>query len=250
MDQPEPLPDFTGATYLAVLGRLHDALQPRRYLEVGTFDGTSLAVARCASIAVDPGFPFADMATVAGVIDKPSLMLFRMTSDAFFAAHDPAALLGGPVQFAFLDGMHRCEFLLRDFINTERHCARNSVIALHDCLPLEASIADRAYRSRPSIAPWRSWWWAGDVWRTARLLRLVRPDLSFTILDAPPTGLVLVTNLDPGSTVLAHGYDAHLRTMLSWSLDEIGIAQHLADMQVESTEAYATEEQIGTRFWL
>ena len=249
MEQPELLPDFTGATYLTVLERLHAVLRPRNYFEVGTFDGTSLALARCASIAVDPGFPFADMTTVGRVIDKPQLMMFRMTSDAFFAAHNPATLFGGPVQFAFLDGMHRCEFLLRDFINTERHCARNSVIALHDCLPLEEPITDRAYLAKVPVAPWRAWWWAGDVWRTARLLRRVRPDLSFTVLNAPPTGLVLITNLDPGSTVLADGYDAHVRAMLS-SLNDIGVSNHLAEVEIESTEAYVNEEQIGSRFWL
>jgi len=250
MDGPDVLPDLPGAPYLQVLERLHTALRPRNYLEIGTFDGTSLALARCASIAVDPGFPFSDPAIIARVVDKPQLLLYRMTSDAFFASHDPAALLGDRVQLAFLDGMHRCEFLLRDLINTERHCARNSVIALHDCLPVEEPMTDRTFLARPSLAPWRAWWWAGDVWRTARLLRRVRPDLSFTVLDAPPTGLVLITNLDPGSTVLADGYDAHVRTMLSWSLDEIGVRRHLADMDPQSTEAFATAEQLSTRFWL
>jgi len=244
------LPDFAGVGYLEVLRTLHKVLQPRNYFEIGTFTGASLALADCASLAIDPGFLFEDIEVVRRIVSKPRLLLFRMASDLFFQQHDPCALLGEKIQLAFLDGMHRCEFLLRDFINTERHCARNSIIVLHDCVPVEEPMTDRGYLARPPIEPHREHWWAGDVWRTARLLRQMRPDLSFTTLDAPPTGLVLITNLDPGSTALSDCYDEHVRTMLGWSLDEIGLRQHATDMQVEPTSAYVTAEQISTRFWL
>lgn len=247
---PNSLPDFAGHGYLQVLQTLHEVLQPRNYLEIGSLTGASLALAECASLAVDPRFQFEDAAVVRRIVSKPCLMLFRMASDRFFQQHDPAALLGDRVQFAFLDGMHRCEFLLRDFINTERHCARNSIIVLHDCVPVEEPMTDRYYMARPAIEPHRKHWWAGDVWRTARLLRRMRPDLSFTTLDAPPTGVVLITNLDPGSQALSNRYDEHVRTMLSWSLTEIGLWQHAAEMQVESTRDYVTSEQLTTRFWL
>lgn len=247
---PETLPDLTGAYYLDVLQSLHTILQPRNYFEIGTFTGQSLALADCPSIAVDPRFPITDPEIVARIVGKPQLHLFRMSSDRFFQRHDPARLFGEPVQLAFLDGMHRCEFLLRDFIHTERHCAPNSIIALHDCLPLEEPMTDRTFPARPPWSPHRAHWWTGDVWRTARLLRTMRPDLSFTTLDAPPTGLVLVTNLDPASTALADDYDQHVRAMLGWSLAEIGLGQHMEDMQVEPTAAYATAEQLTTRFWL
>jgi hypothetical protein len=247
---PESLPDFAGHSYLQVLRTLHEVLQPRNYFEIGSLTGESLALSDCASLAVDPGFPFEDMALVRRIVSKPRLLLFRMASDRFFQQHDPAALLGDKVQLAFLDGMHRCEFLLRDFINTEGHCAPNSIIVLHDCVPVEEPMTDRGYLARPPIEPHRQHWWAGDVWRTARLLRRMRPDLSFTTLDAPPTGLVLITNLDPGSTALLDRYDEHVRTMLGWSLTEIGLLQHAAEMQIESTSDYITSEQLTTRFWL
>ena len=248
--KPESLPDFAGRGYLEVLRTLHEVLQPRTYFEIGSFTGESLALSDCASLAVDPGFPFEDIAIVRRIVSKPCMLLYRMTSDLFFQRHDPAALLGDKVQLAFLDGMHRCEFLLRDFINTERHCAPNSIIALHDCVPVEEPMTDRGYLARPSVEPHRRHWWAGDVWRTARLLRRMRPGLSFTTLDAPPTGLVLITNLDPGSTALMDRYDEHVRTMLGWSLTEIGLSRHAAEMQIESTEDYVTSEQLTTRFWL
>lgn len=247
---PESMPDWAGHGYLQVLQTLHEVLQPRNYLEIGSFSGESLALSDCASLAIDPNFMFEDIAVVKRIVSKPRLLLFRMTSDRFFQQHDPVALLGGKVQLAFLDGMHRCEFLLRDFINAERHCARNSIIVLHDCVPVEEPMTDRYYLARPPVEPHRQHWWAGDVWRTARLLRRMRPDLSFTTLDAPPTGLVLITNLDPGSTALADRYDEHVRTMLGWSLTEIGLLQHAAEMQVERTSDYVTSEQLTTRFWL
>ena len=248
--KPETLPDFAGRGYLQVLRTLHEVLQPRTYLEIGSFTGESLALSDCASLAVDPEFAFEDIAIVRRIVSKPCMLLYRLTSDRFFQRHDPAALLGDKVQLAFLDGMHRCEFLLRDFINTERHCARNSIIALHDCVPVEEPMTDRFYLARPPVEPHRQHWWAGDVWRTARLLRRMRPDLSFTTLDAPPTGLVLITNLDPGSTALMDRYDEHVRTMLGWSLTEIGLLRHAAEMQIESTDDYMTPEQLSTRFWL
>jgi len=234
----QSMPDHAGVGYLQVLRTLHEVLQPRNYFEIGSFTGQSLALADCASLAVDPDFLFEDAALMRRIVSKPRLLLFRMASDLFFQRHDPAALLGDKVQLAFLDGMHRCEFLLRDFINTERHCAPNSIIALHDCVPVEEPMTDRSYLARPPIVPHRRHWWTGDVWRTARLLRRMRPDLSFTTLDAPASGVVLVTNLDPGSTVLLDRYDEHVRTMLGWSLTEIGLRQHAAEMQVESTSDY------------
>jgi hypothetical protein len=164
---PNVLPDHAGHAYVMVLDRLHQVLQPKTYLEVGTFAGVSLSLSRCAAIAVDPEFRITDPAIVAKVLNRPSLSLFQMTSDAFFAEQDPVRLFGRPVDVAFLDGMHRCEFLLRDFMNTERHCRRNSLIALHDCLPVEEAIATRIVGEMKASSPAREPWWTGDVWRTA-----------------------------------------------------------------------------------
>ena len=96
MTQPnaDSLPDFTGHGYLQVLQTLHEVLQPRNYLEIGTFTGQSLALAACASLAVDPGFPFEDIELVRRIVSKPRMLLFRMASDLFFQRHDPRALLG------------------------------------------------------------------------------------------------------------------------------------------------------------
>ena len=153
------VPDLAGEHYFTVLQRLHEALRPKTYLEIGIHLGDSLRLARCASIAIDPEFYIAP-GNLQDVFAKPELHFYQTGSDEFFARHSPREILGAAIDMAFLDGMHRCEYLLRDFINTERHCKRNSVIALHDCLPVEAGIANRMPSQARSVAPHRQGWWA------------------------------------------------------------------------------------------
>jgi hypothetical protein len=71
-----------------------------------------------------------------------------------------------------------------------------------------------------------------------------------TVVDASPTGLVLITNLDPSSRVLRDGYARHVDEMLTWSLDEIGVPGLFKEMEVESTSSIETPDQISARFWL
>lgn len=190
--------------YLKLLCRLHAVRRPKTYLEIGTATGKTLALARCASIAIDPRFRLAR--DVRG--GKPACHLFEMTSDAFFAAQNPSALLGRPVDLAFIDGMHRFEFALRDFMNIEPHCRPDSLIVLHDCLPVDAHMARRDPRDRSAAAEAHyPGAWAGDTWKALWILQRYRPDLRIFAFDAPPSGLVVVTHLDPASTRLKQTYE-------------------------------------------
>jgi hypothetical protein len=127
-----------------------------------------------------------------------------MRSDDFFGSYDPRAILGRPIDFAFLDGMHLLECLLRDFIHTEGACHHRSVVVLHDCVPLDLHMAGRAWgdatRRALSVHPD---WWTGDVWKMLPVVRQYRPDLTVEVFNAPPTGLVVIRGLDPSSRVLA-----------------------------------------------
>lgn len=218
-------PPLRGAVYLRLIAAAHRELAPRRYFEIGTHKGASLALARCRSVAVDPRFQLP-----AGFLDgRPETRLFEQTSDAFFAAHDLTACLGGPVDLAFLDGMHRFEFLLRDFINTERHCAAGSVVMLHDCVPVSSELVHRrhaaARRAEFDVMPAG---WAGDVWKLLPILREHRPDLRLSVFDAQPTGLVFVTGLDPASRVLPERYEAIVARYMDRDITEEGVSAFVA----------------------
>lgn len=245
--EQESLPDFTGESYLAILRRLHLELQPGTYFEIGTETGKSLSLARCASLAVDPDFKLASGRPAS---NKPLCALYQRSSDAFFASVDPTVVLGQRIDLAFLDGMHLCEFLLRDFANTERFCTPNSVIALHDCLPLDLVMAEREWPSADRQITSRKGWWTGDVWRCALLLKRHRLNLRITALDAPPTGLVLVTNLDPDSTFIHDHYASLVEEMHATTLSEVTLAGLHAELNVEPTSALSRFEQIAARFWL
>jgi len=234
--------DHAGKEYPLVLQDFHEWRKPATYLEIGTLEGNTLQLATCASIAIDPDFQIREAARIC---NKPQCHLFRQTSDDFFASRDPLAILGAPIDMAFLDGMHHCEFLLRDFMNTEKYCTSNSIILLHDCLPVEVGMAVRDPMKAQVSAPHHAGWWTGDVWRTALALKRLRPELQISAFDAPGTGLIAVTNLDPGSITLARGYDAIVGWMMTWSLD---LDQLFAELGVESTDTIATAEKMLRRF--
>lgn len=157
------------------------------YFEIGVRQGRSLSLSRAdTSIGVDPDF------NLTWPFSSPT-RLFKTTSDAFFAQYAPTVLTR-PIDLAFIDGMHLAEFALRDFINVERHCTRDSWVIIDDVLPCAAEIASR---TRTTSA------WTGDVYKITSVLRAYRPDLSVTVFDVDTKGLMLIRNLDPDSSVLA-----------------------------------------------
>ena len=206
--------ELPGENYLSLLERIHGLLEPQTYVEVGVAEGKSLRLVgpRTAAIGVDPA-PKIDVALPANA------RVFRETSDEFFARRDLETELGGkPVELAFIDGMHLFEFALRDFINLERHCAPDAAILIHDCYPLDAPTSARERRTQ---------FWAGDVWRIVVALRKYRPDLTVRTLDSAPSGLGVVTRLDPASSVLADRYDEIVAELMA--LDYAAIAARKAE---------------------
>ena len=129
--------------------------------------------------------------------------------------------------------MHVFEYLLRDFMNTEKHARRNSVVFIHDCMPLRMDMAAR----RPIAGRG----WAGDVWKIVPVLRKYRPDLKFHLLDCPPTGLVMVTNLDPSSRALEQNY----YDIIAESTEAPDDQRKLSDF-ARSEKLVATREMVAT----
>jgi hypothetical protein len=239
------IPPLGGLFYIHALTALHEALKPRAYLEIGVEHGETLRLARCASIAIDPKLQLNQ--DVIG--EKPACLLFQLPSDDFFARHDPNLLLDGPIDFAFLDGMHWYEFLLRDFANTERCCQRNSVIALHDCVPSDVYMArrDRFDETQTRMAPTPGNW-TGDVWKTLVLLRRYRPDLDIQCFNAAATGLILISHLDPSSRVIAERHDAMVAEIASVTLQEYGLGRYIAELNLRDAGWLTRLPEVAQRF--
>ena len=180
-----------GADYRRVLGWIHAFGQPRNYLEIGVNFGKSFAL-------VQPGTHAVGVDPEPKVAERITGRVLRETSDAFFARPDLRAVVEAPVQFAFIDGLHTFDQVLRDFLNVEQISSADSIVALHDIYPIRPEVAARERRRI---------FWTGDVWKAAAILSRERPDLSFAYVPAPPSGLLLVTALKPAVEPLRQRLD-------------------------------------------
>jgi hypothetical protein len=178
---------FPGPTYYEVLKWVHRIVEPSVYVEIGVRGGDSLALApsTCRSIGIDPEPKLAK---------EVKAELFEMTSDAFF---DSRPALDPGISLAFIDGLHTFEQTLKDFINVEARCLPSSVIMLHDCIPLDKA---------SSTVPQKTLFYTGDVWKALLVLSECRPDLHMCIVPAWPSGIALITDLDPSSDLLGTRY--------------------------------------------
>jgi hypothetical protein len=184
-----------GEDYLHWLRRLYDAVAPESVVEIGVYQGASLALLRppTIAIAVDPN---ATMLTPL----RTETHLFAETSDEFFARGRVRSVLGErPLSVAFIDGLHLFEQTLRDFINLEALCGPRSLIMIHDTVPLDEATATRTQATT---------FYTGDVWKVVLCLEQYRPDLDVFTIATAPTGLTVVSGLDPRSNVLRNAYDA------------------------------------------
>jgi hypothetical protein len=196
-----------GEDFLSHLARFHELLRPRVYLEIGVDVGRTLSLAQPPTrvIGVDPALR---TAKAERGFAAPTT-LFALESDAFFESGvAERALEGRKVDLAFVDGLHLFEQALRDFLHLERHAGPGSVLLFHDCLPLTPATASR----RRSTG-----FWTGDVWKITPILQELRPDLSIFLVPCYPTGLLVVTGLDPRSSVPQTAYD---RAVAAWIAKE------------------------------
>lgn len=111
----------------------------KSYLEIGVSRGDSFRGVDCAvKVGVDP--------------DLHSAATVFKTSDEFFASNNDK------FDIVFIDGLHRCDQVLRDIDNALRALRKGGVVVLHDCLPGSAREA-----SEVKVAGA----WCGDVYRAA-----------------------------------------------------------------------------------
>ncbi|MFN3722545.1 MAG: class I SAM-dependent methyltransferase [Paracoccaceae bacterium] len=218
----------SGLKYTNFMAGLHRDVLLDWYMEVGCRTGRIFANARGKTIAVDPFFR-ADTNIIG---TKPALHVFQQTSDDFFAS-DFLKAMKAKLSYSFLDGMHLFEFLLRDFMATEKASDPKGVIALHDCCPFSYEMTTRDLSAIPKQA------WTGDVWKLIPILMEYRPDLQITVLDAAPTGVVLVSGLDPKSKVLDKKYAEIVEHYSEITLDGFGLETFNALFDYEDTAAFA-----------
>jgi hypothetical protein len=197
-----------GDDYLVWLERLHTALVPESYLEIGIARGQSLAYARppTRAVGVDPE------PTINAPL-KAETHIFCETSDVFFSERRLAPLLNArPLALAFIDGLHVFQQSLKDFMNVEAVCGPRSVVLIHDTVPLD----------EPTQRPDRQkQFYTGDVWKTVLCLKHYRPDLDIFTIATPPSGLTIVIGLDPTSGVLRDNYDQAVARFIDTSFSAV-----------------------------
>lgn len=177
--------------YLDLLARLHSVLLPRAYLEIGVETGLSLALSKTRSVAIDPD-PYPSMAAMRS---KPWVKLYATTSDEFFATHSVEATLEGyPLDLVFVDGLHAFAQVIRDIEHCERWSHDRTVMVVHDVIPSDSNQATRFSHLGP---------WTGDVWRIVPFLREVRPDLDCKLVESAPTGVLVITGLNPHAAAMS-----------------------------------------------
>jgi len=178
-----------GPHYREVLAKMHQLLRPKTYLEIGVDTGATLALAERSELAVG-----VDPVNAVRVRLPQNAKLFQEASDEFFEKRRREAVFGSRrVALAFIDGLHRFENALSDFANIESWADPNGTVVLHDCVPILPRAAARERSTK---------FWVGDTWKLVPALRAYRPELKLTTVLAPPSGLVVVRRLNPGSRVL------------------------------------------------
>lgn len=227
--------EITGINYRKWIANVHASLDINWYLEVGCRRGLTFSSARCNTIAVDPEFKLES-----NVLNlKKQLHLFQVTSDEFFESSFMRDCRV-KIDIAFLDGMHLMEYLLRDFINTEKNCHAGSVIMMHDCYPSNAGMVTRDLKKLP-----KSGAWTGDVYKLVKILNDYRPDLSVVILDLAPTGLVLVSGLEPSNSYLQRNYNKILNDFIDVGWDEM--SKFMASVDLVAASDYLPSRNID--YW-
>jgi hypothetical protein len=217
-----------GTRYLNFMNWLHGAMLFDWYMEIGCRRGDSFAPVRSKTIAVDPFF----RAEIDIIGKKPALHVFQTTSDAFFK-EGFLQRNGIRLSVSFLDGMHLFEYLLRDFMNTEAASDPRGVIMMHDLVPHDLAMTTRDLSAIRGS-------WTGDVWKLVPILQRWRPDLTLTMLNLRPTGVLCASNLSPENRVLQDNYDAILAEFMVQDIETYGVESFFGSF--EYTDAIAMKD--------
>jgi hypothetical protein len=204
---------WPGPDHLAWLAHFHAIRRPPVYLEVGVATGRTLCLAKPPTIAIG-----IDPAPMIEARFTTETHIYCETSDSFFRQNRLARLLSGdPVGLGFIDGEHLFEQALRDFINLEACAEGESIVLLHDTIPLDERTQNRVSTTS---------FYTGDVWKIVPCLKHYRPDLRIRTIAAAPTGLTAITGLNPHSRVLGDHYDDAVARFIRMPYAEVAADLH------------------------
>lgn len=182
------------SSYIDLLRRVQNTVQPKRYIEIGVDKGASLSTVSLSTFAIgiDPDYKITEKL-------QGKIMLYKMTSNEFFRKKlIDNKYFQGSFDLAFIDGMHLIENVLQDFINLENFSSKQSTILIHDVIPANSKTSARIRKTK---------YWTGDVWKIVLILSEYRPDLKLILINAQPTGILLVGNLNKKkSSILKNEY--------------------------------------------
>jgi hypothetical protein len=161
------------------------------YLEIGVQTGFCFFKIRAdRKLAVDPDFIIKLKNKIKGYFRNRTNFnnkFFELTSDDFFAQKGDYIKQIGGIDVAFIDGLHLREQVAKDIENTLKYLNKGGLILVHDCNPLNANAAVRAYTSQEVIdmnLPGYDYIWNGDVWEAIVELRATRKDLDIAVINS------------------------------------------------------------------
>lgn len=94
-------------------------------------------------------------------------------------------------------------------------------------------------------------YWIGDVWKVIPILRKYRKDLKIHFIDCPPTGVVMISNLDPASSFLETGYfDGLADVDADGGSDYERLKEAIAAVPLLSGRELIASERLSTLIWL
>ena len=233
---------FWPLDYYDLLAEIHHKWPPRAYIEIGVATGKSLALAGSLtrSLGIDPSTASQDHLYYNSPENNPQL--YKMTSNDFFANRDVIKEMGQlHFDVAFIDGLHHFDQVLMDFINLEKYAGPDSIILIHDCLPINSRVSSRD----PS-----TWFWTGDVWKAIPCLLTVRPDLEIITLPIFPSGIALIRRLDPSSHILERQYNSLIQHFANLKLpDNWNERCNMLNVQMDQA-AFNLVDYLPPRGWL
>lgn len=173
--------EFPKYEYLDYINQNYHEKGIQSYLEVGVRWGDGLALAKpgCRSVGVDPNFQLR--------MDLPSdPELYSMTSDDFFFEH--SGTYSSAFELIFLDGLHEARQTAKDIWHALEVLKPGGEILVHDVLPVSMTVASPEPKSH---------FWTGNVWQSAFAFCGKGYPLKWEFIDAFPSGLLRLYDIDP-----------------------------------------------------